>query len=47
LKKFNSKISYSLVVTIETPKENIDLYTPIMTKIASRITVPISTENNS
>ena len=47
MKKFNSKISYSLIVTIETPKENIDLYTPIMTKIASRITVPISTENKS
>ena len=47
LKKYNSKIPYSLVVTIETPEENVDLYTPIMTKIASRVTVPITTSNNT
>ncbi len=41
LKKYNSKIRYSLVVTVETPEETADLYTPIMTKIASRIAVPI------
>lgn len=43
LKKYNSKIRYSLVVSIETPDETTDLYTPIMTKIASRITVPVTT----
>ena len=43
LKKYNSKIRYSLIVTVETPEEQVDLYTPIMTKIASRITVPITT----
>ena len=47
LKKYNSKMPYSLVVTIETPEENVDLYTPIMTKIASRVTVPITTSNNT
>ena len=47
LKKYNSKIPYSLVVTIETPEENVDLYTPIMTKIASRVTVPIATSSNT
>lgn len=43
LKKYNSKVRYSLIVTIETPEEQVDLYTPIMTKIASRITVPVTT----
>jgi len=42
LKKYNSKIRYSLVVTVETPETSVDLYTPIMTKIASRVTVPIA-----
>ena len=41
LKKYNSKVKYSLIITIETPKQEVDLYNPIMTKIASRITVPI------
>lgn len=44
LKKYNLKVRYSLVVTLETPEESIDLYTPITTKIASRITIPIETE---
>jgi len=42
LRKYNSRIRYSLVVSIETPEENIDLYTPIMTKIASKIPVAIT-----
>ena len=46
LKKYNSRIRYSLVVTLETPEETADLYTPIMTKIASRIAVPIATNEN-
>lgn len=41
LKKINSKIRYSLVVSIESPDVNVDLYTPIMTKISNRIKVPI------
>lgn len=47
LKKFNSKISYSLIITLETPEESIDLYTPIMTKIASRVAVPITTNSTT
>lgn len=43
LRKYNSRIRYSLVVTVETPEERTDLYTPIMTKIANRITVPVAT----
>ena len=46
LKKYNSRIPYSLVITVETPEEDVDLYTPIMTKIASRVTVPIPANNN-
>ena len=42
LRKHNSRIRYSLIVSIETPDENIDLYTPIMTKIASKISVTIT-----
>jgi hypothetical protein len=42
LKKYNSRIRYSLVVTLETHEENVDLYTPIMTKLTSRIPVPIA-----
>lgn len=45
LKKYNSKIHYSLIVSIETDNENIDLYTPIMTKIESKIAVPILAKN--
>lgn len=44
LKKYNSKIQYSLVITLETPKQDIDLYTQITTKIANR--VPISIESS-
>lgn len=39
LKRFNSKVRYSLVVTIETPKNDIDLYTTIKTKIENKATV--------
>lgn len=30
LKKYNEKIRYSLIVSISTPEQNIDLYTPIL-----------------
>lgn len=48
LKKFNSKIRYSLIVSIEAPETEIDLYTVIKNKIESQISVEhrtkISTE---
>lgn len=43
MKKYNSKLRYSLIVTLETPEVQVDLYTPVMTKIASRVTVPVTT----
>ena len=33
LNKYHSKVRYSLVVTLEMPEVNVDLYTPIMTEI--------------
>ena len=40
LKKCNSKIRYSLIVTIEAPESEIDLYTVIKNKIESEISIP-------
>lgn len=42
LKKYNSKINYSLIISISTPKQSIDLYTPIsniITKISNKETI--------
>ncbi|MDR2266947.1 MAG: S8 family peptidase, partial [Christensenellaceae bacterium] len=39
LNKHNSRIRYSLIVTIETPDTGVDLYTPIMTRIATGLPV--------
>ena len=39
LGKYNSRMRYSLVVSISSPQRDIDLYTPIVTQIAT--TVPI------
>lgn len=47
LKKYNSKLRYSLIVTVETPSEQIDFYTPIMAEIRSRIPVGIERNQNS
>ncbi|MCA1785553.1 MAG: hypothetical protein LC657_06190, partial [Desulfobacteraceae bacterium] len=32
LKKWDKKTRYSLVVTIKTPEENVDIYTPVAIK---------------
>jgi len=40
LGKFNKKIRYSLIVSLETPEIGADLYTPIFTKIAAATTIP-------
>jgi hypothetical protein len=42
LGRCNSKIRYSLVVSLETADERIDFYTPIITKIAAKIPIQIS-----
>lgn len=39
MKRWNRKIRYSLIVTINTPEESIDLYTPILNKIESKVEV--------
>ncbi len=38
--KTNEKIRYSLIVTIETPATETDLYTPIITQIGKEIDIP-------
>ena len=40
LEKWNRKCRYALVVSITTPEEKVDIYTPVANKIG--ITVPIS-----
>lgn len=42
LNHYNDKVRYSLVVTISTPKQDVDLYTPIITQIATPVVVPVS-----
>jgi len=39
LEKYNSQVRYSLVISIETPNVNVDLYQPIMNQIAIPITI--------
>lgn len=41
LKKFNSRIRYSLIVSLETPNQNVDIYTEVATQIENLIEVPI------
>lgn len=36
LKKYNQKVRYSLIVSIETPENNVNLYNEIMTIIRNR-----------
>jgi hypothetical protein len=39
LRKYNSKVRYSLIVTIETPENDIDLYTTIKTKVENKVAI--------
>lgn len=39
LKKYNNKVRYALIVSIETPEETIDLYNEIMTIIKNRTVI--------
>jgi len=43
LGKCDSKVRYSLVVSLSTPKQDVDLYTPIITEISNTIQVDIHT----
>ena len=40
LKKWNKKTSYALIVSINTPEEAVDIYTPVATQIG--VTIPVS-----
>lgn len=42
LGKYNEKVRYALVLSIETPEVEVDLYTPIITKIETTPIVEIS-----
>jgi len=45
LKKYNEKLRYSLIVSLDTPAENIDLYNAVKTKIetvtSTKVEIPI------
>lgn len=43
LNRYDKKVRYSLVVSLSTPKTDIDLYTPIITQITPTIPIPIPT----
>ena len=43
LDKYDSKIRYSLVVSLSTPKVDVDFYTPIMTEIRNVVETDIPT----
>ena len=44
LKKYNNKLRYSLIVSLDTPVENIDMYNVVKTKIETIIQTPIEVE---
>lgn len=41
LGKYNNRARYSVIVSLETPAENIDLYTPVITQIQTPVTIRI------
>ena len=41
LKQYNNKLRYSLIISLDTPIENIDLYNVVKTKIETMIKTPI------
>ena len=43
LDKYDSKVRYSLVVSISTPESNVDLYTSILTQIKNTVDITIPT----
>lgn len=51
LKKYNSKIRYSLIASIEAPESEVDLYTVIKSKIEAEVSIPnrtaVATEINA
>ena len=47
LGKVNNKARYSLIVSIETLEQDVDIYTPVVTQIKQEIPIEISTANNN
>lgn len=47
LGKVNNRTRYSLVVSIETQEQDIDIYTPVATQIEQQIPIEISTAHNN
>jgi len=43
LGKIDSKVRYSLIISISTPEENVDLYTPIITQVPTTVEIEIPT----
>ena len=41
LGKYDSKVRYSMIVSLSTPKIDVDLYTPIVTEIKNAIEIDI------
>ena len=44
LKKYNEKLRYSLIVSLDTPAENVDLYSAVKTKIEAIIQTPVEVQ---
>ena len=42
LNRVNHRTRYSLIVSIETPAQEVDIYAPVYTRIRNRVPVPIS-----
>ena len=44
LRQYNNKLRYSLIVSLDTPIENVDLYNIVKTKIETMINIPVKIE---
>ncbi len=43
LHRYNKKTKYSLIISIKTPEENVDIYTPVAIQITQPVSIPIGT----
>ncbi|MEE4357106.1 MAG: hypothetical protein V2I97_11610 [Desulfococcaceae bacterium] len=41
LKKYNNSARYSLIISITTPEQDVDIYTPVAIQLGQTITVPV------
>ena len=46
LKQYNNKLRYSLIISLDTPVENIDFYNTVKTKIETVVNIPIEISTN-